>query len=253
MNFSQLAFGLFALKIYGILISGAFVIATWHYYRTVKKEKLTLIFFLHNFWKWLLGALVMGRIFALLLDFEIVQRGGGISFFAFWDGGIHFLGVILGFLASLWWYCRRAKESFWKWVDTGIVSFLLGILMVDIAGFLTGAIYGRETIMPWGVQYQTFGVDILTPVHPVTLYAFFLHFLLLVWVRKRGIRLLNLPGQLTVQTGILFFLSDIILQSFRGDSIFLFWEIIRIEQVFDVLIIGGLFSYNVLKKRVEKF
>jgi phosphatidylglycerol:prolipoprotein diacylglycerol transferase len=241
MNFSQVNFGFFAFKIYGTLLALAFFIAVWHFYRRLKSYNLSADFFVHHFWKWLLAGFFMGRILALILDPAIFGRHDVFAFFTFWEGSIHFFGFLVGFLGFAYWDCRREGQNILRWLDAAMPSFLMGVLIVDLAGFLTGAIYGKQTSLPWGIQYETFGVDILYPVHPVTIYAFFLHFILFLWAKKRKLVYDKFPGRLSIRVGIFYFLTDLFLQFYRGDVTVILWSRFRIEMFFDLFILLFLF------------
>ena len=52
MNFSQISFGGFALKFYGIFLAIAFFVAVWDFYKRLGKAKFDIDFFLHHFWRW---------------------------------------------------------------------------------------------------------------------------------------------------------------------------------------------------------
>lgn len=233
MNFYQLSFGVFGLKIYGIFLSIAFVIALWYFYKTIQRKDFPMDFFRHYFWKWLIGGLIVGRIVAVLLNPDIVAQHGIFALIAFWDGTVHFWGVFVGFLGTMWWTLRDQKVSLLRWLDQMVLPFLLGILIVDIAAFLTGTIYGSETILPWGIQYETFGVDILNPTHPVSMYAFIAHLILYSWVHRHLFLADKFVGRLTFWAGVAFFGIDFLLQFCRGDSTLFLFGMIRIEQVLD--------------------
>ncbi len=219
MNFSQINFSVFALKIYGILLSIGFLIASLHFYKSLKAENFSEDFFIHHYWRWLLGALLLGRLFAVLLNPEIFEVFGIFSFFAFWEGEVSFYGAALGFVLTMYVDLKKHKKSFWKWADLGVPSFLIGVLIMDLAAFLTGAIYGTETNMPWGIQYETFGVEIINPVHPVTLYAFVFHLILLQWARKLYEPYKKTPGRLFLKFCLFFFLADFFLQFIQGNAV----------------------------------
>ncbi len=235
MNFYQLSFGVFGLKIYGIFFGFAFVVALWYYYKILQKKNFPMDFFRNHFWKWLVGGLIAGRIFALLFEPSIVLQHGIFSFFAFWDGTVHFWGVMLGFLGTMWWTLKDQKIPFIKWIDQMVFPVFIGLLLIDIAAFLTGAVYGRETILPWGIQYETFGVDILKPTHPVSIYAFIAHLIAYSWIRRHLFFTDRFPGKLVFIGGVSFFVIDFILQFFRGDSTLELFGVVRIEQLFDFL------------------
>lgn len=190
-------------------------------------------FFRHYFWKWLVGGLIVGRLFALIFEPSIVVQHGIFSLLAFWDGTVNFWGVCFGFLGTMWWTLRQQSVPLIRWIDQMMPSFFIGILIVDIAAFLTGAIYGRETALPWGIQYETFGVDILNPTHPVAIYAFIIHLITYSWIQRHEFFTDRFPGRLVFWAGLAFFGADFILQFFRGDSTLMVFGVIRIEQMLD--------------------
>ncbi|MCK5461029.1 prolipoprotein diacylglyceryl transferase [Candidatus Gracilibacteria bacterium] len=238
MNFSQLNFGVFAIKIYGLLLSIAFLIAVLRFYKRIIQKDFSVEFFLHHFWRWVLGGVVLGRISALFFEPQILSQYGLFSFFAFWEGEIYFFGALVGFLFAMYLDLRKQKENFLQWLDLAVPAIFLGVLIVDWAQFFTGAIYGKETDFFWGVQYETFGVEILNPVHPVSLYAFLAHFWIFHGIKKYEKKLEKFPGKLSFQAGILFFSTDFLLQFVRGDNTFMLFDFWRIEQVFDVVMLG---------------
>ncbi len=242
MNFSTVTFSLFGFKIYGVLVGLAFAVAAWRYYKKLQKHHLSIDFFVHHFWRWLLGGVALGRVVAVLEDSTIWDRNGVYSFFTFWDGNLNALGVLVGFLVVMWWDMRRSgcSKDFLRYLDLGIEPLLLGVMVADLAAFVTGYYYGTETALPWGVQYETFGVETINPVHPVSLYAFAVHFLLFQWARKHEKSMEGHRGDLAVYAGMLFFGLETVLQLFRGDNTYLVLGTIRVEQVLSFVFFVGL-------------
>jgi len=248
MNFSQLDLGVFLLKIYGISLSLAFFVATLSFYQIIKKENFSKEFFIHHFWRWLIGGILVGRLVTLVLYPDIFERFDFFSFFAFWEGRINFHGAVFGFLLTMYFDCLAAKKNFWKWGDISGSSFLLGMMILDIGAFLTGGIYGTETSLPWGVQYETFGVDIVAPIHPVTLYLLIVHFFLRFWVKRKELKNPYKNGHLFLTTFIFFFFIDFVFQFLRQDQTMYLYGM-RIEQYFDLLfvLVGLWFKYGYKK------
>ncbi len=236
MNFSQVNFGGFGLRIYGVFLTIAFFVAVLHFYKKINKEGLNTDFFIHHFWRWILSGILLARIFALLITPEVWMRYGFYSFFAFWEGGLYPMGVIIGFLLMMFFDFKINKISILKWLDIGIFSFLIGQMIMDGAGFFTGEIYGTETNLFWGIKYETFGVDIINPVHPVTIYALLLHLWLFFFLRKKRNRWNNFLGKSAIWGAFMFIVIDFFLQFFRADpSINI--GVLRIEQIFDIILI----------------
>jgi len=252
MNFSELNFGVFSIKIYGFFVALAFFVASWHFYKEIQKQNLSANFFVHHFWRWIISAIVVGRIIAILSNLTVVSNSGIFSFFTFWDGGISFWGASFGFLSAAIFDLKVHKENFAKWGDSATSSILIGLLILDIAGFLTGAVYGRETSMIWGVRYETFGVDLLKPIHPVTLYAAIAHFWIFRRIQKRKNAWQNTPGKIFLSALVFIFMTDFFLQFFRGDPSIEFFEKIRLSAVFDIIIVVTLFVFMKKNKLLGK-
>lgn len=249
MNISQIFVGNFTLKFYGIFLAIGFLVVALLYYQRLKIRNLDQEFFVHHFWRWIMGGVFFGRIFSLIADPDIITRNVWLAFFAFWDGGFAMFGVLAGFLLLMWHDLRKAKQNMLLWTDALIMPLLMGVMILDFGAFLTGAVYGTETILPWGVQYETFGVDILSPVHPVTLYGLALHFALLRWARRRFEPFLKHTGKLTYSSMFLFFLIEFVLHFFRGDPAYTIFGI-RIEQIISLML--ALFAFIWVQRYKKK-
>jgi len=236
MNFSQINFGLFGLKLFGLWIGIAFFIAAWQWYKIIQKEKMAQGFFVHHFWRWLVGGILLGRLAALVRSPEIFDVYGLFAFFAFWESEIHFIGFMLGFLLVMYTDLLKHHKKPWQWIDSGIFPFLLVAIIADLAGFLTGAMYGVETNLFWGVKYEAMGVKILSPVHPVTLYALIGHVGIWFAAKHYWKKWKKIPGKLATMVGILFFGLDALWQFLRADDTFMLFGAMRVEQSLDIII-----------------
>lgn len=245
MNFSQLDFGLFGIKMYGVFLGIAFFIASWYWYKLIQREKLPHDFFVHHFWRWLVGGILLGRLGALLATPEVFDTYGLFSFFAFWQGELHFISFIIGFLLVMYTDLQQHEAKPLRWLDLGIFPFLLAVMIADLAGFFTGAVYGSETNLFWGVKYEATGVKILAPVHPVTIYAFLSH--LGLWFAAKHYWPLwkKSPGKIATATAIAFVALDFVWQFFRADETLMLFNFVRLEQFIEVwLLLGLLFWYR---------
>ncbi len=250
MNFSQMLFGYFAIKVYGVFVAIAFIVGASLYYKALKKENYSLDTFLHFFWRWILVGFASGRLFSFLIHLSgLLERNGQLAFFAFWDEGFHFLGFLIGFLTLMIFDLRTRKIDALRWIDTLVKPFLVAVLIMDIAGFLTGHVYGKETSLWWGIQYETFTVDILNPIHPVTIYAFLFHAWLLFWISRSHTILTTYSGKLAIRFAILFFGFELFLEFFKGNPTLIIFDFLRVNQILLLVALIFLFIFGHLHKK----
>jgi len=115
----------------------------------------------------MLSILIGGRLgYVLIYDFSH-YRAAPLEVFATWRGGMSFHGGLVGLVtAGIIWASRR-RVSFLELADIGALAAPIGILLVKMANFLNGELYGRETTVWWGVVFPHAG-DL--PRHPSQLY-----------------------------------------------------------------------------------
>lgn len=245
MNFAKLSFGNFDVAIIGLFWAIAFGYFCWQIYQSIKKEQLDPDFFVHHFWRWTAAGIIGGRLFILLLNPDIWEAYGLFSFFAFWEGKINVYIFLFSFLGFMWWDMKTHTEvSFWAYLDVSMIPFLQMAMLLDIAFFMTGSLYGKETSLPWGVQYETFGVELISPLHPITIYALILHFILYKLLQRRRNALKKTPGRFFMIGMIWFVLIDFLVQFLRFDQT-IYVGFFRMDQFFAVLLLGGfIFLYH---------
>jgi hypothetical protein len=113
---------------------------------------------------------------------------------------------------------------------------MIAVVLIDFIQFFTGAVYGTETSLPWGIQYETFGVETLADVHPVTLYAVIPHIILLNWALKKQILLERQAGRLTFVVGLWLSLIQFFLEFLYGNEVFMVGDALRLGQVISLVV-----------------
>ncbi len=260
MNFSEIIFSIFILDIYGLFLSIIFCVGAWLFYKKLAKEGADLDFFLHNFWKWCLVGLIVGRITEIgheylflvsdqISDANLWKQYNIFIFFVFWEGGINITATLVGFVFSMLLSIHKKGLNYFLWLDILVWPLYLCILVNDLFSFLTGNIYGVKTDMFLGVQYTSNNVPIVSSVHPVMLYAFFLHLLILLWLIRQNKYNEKFAGKIALKFIILFLIIDFFLQFKIGNpSILLiseYWNF-RGEHLFDAILIW--FGFILLEK-----
>ena len=67
--------------------------------------------------------------------------------------GMSYHGGFIGGLIGMIVWCKRHKQSFFKWSDAMVCCIPLGYTFGRLGNFLNGELYGRVTTMPWGMVF----------------------------------------------------------------------------------------------------
>ncbi len=170
----------------------------------------------HAVW-YLVGAVLGGRLFAVIEQYRVYIRLDDLfRVFFLHDGNFSFLGMAIGIAVVLYITRRASRTTFLQWLDVLLPATTFGLAFDWLGRFASGNAYGRPTDHFWGVTYDAMNVRFAVPIHPVQLYyaVFFLclTFLLLV-VRKHAKR----AGAETLVGIVLASVATFFLEYFRGD------------------------------------
>ena len=126
-----------------------------------------------------------------------------LTFVALWDGGIVFLGGVIGGIVGIVIFCKRREINPIALCDVIAPSLFVGEGFGRLGCFLYGCCFGRACDLPWAVQFPpdsltfdklvergTIPRDALMtiPLHPTQLYSSFAAFVLagiLAWFFRR--------------------------------------------------------------------
>jgi len=90
-----------------------------------------------------------------------------IDIFKIWEGGLSFIGGLIGALIAVFAYVKLKKLNFWKTADIFAPALALGHAIGRIGCYLTGLHIGKLTTVPWAVmvnnelRHQTALYDII--------------------------------------------------------------------------------------------
>lgn len=148
--------GGFGLRWYGFAYVLAFICGYFLYLRLVRRgysemKPDQVADFIT--WGAIFGVLVGGRIgYIVFYDFHAFLRDP-LMLFRVWDGGMSSHGGMLGLILFTFWYARRHKLSWTGIGDNLCVVAPVGLFFGRLANFINGELYGRETTVPWAVQF----------------------------------------------------------------------------------------------------
>ncbi|MGI6366495.1 MAG: prolipoprotein diacylglyceryl transferase [Bacillota bacterium] len=115
-----------------------------------------------------------------------------LSLLRFWEGGLVFLGGLIGGIVFAVIFIRRHKLPFWEVADVAAIAVPLAYGFGRIGCFFAGCCYGQPCDLPWAVTFPATWAanfhEALVPRHPTQLYSALLGFGLAafaLWFRKR--------------------------------------------------------------------
>ncbi len=177
------AWGQVVIPSFGFFLAIGFLVAGFVLWRQMRsdydeEEVITFSLFLG------LCALLGARIVAIGTDYSrfgssVIKWTALVSY-----PGLSFYGAVTGLIVGTWWFSVRRKWLFWETLDAAVVSGLWTVLFGGIGAFLSSALIGIPTKLPWGVSL--IGVSGIR--HPLGLYLSFLALMVLGvlgWLRSR--------------------------------------------------------------------
>ncbi len=193
-------FGRLPIRYYGLLwvigIALAYAIVHRQYHDRKIDEKTFEPLFFYCFFGILIGARLghclfyqpdyyLNHFWEMILPVKFLPGGGWK-----WTGyeGLASHGGTLGLIIALWMYCRKTKMHYMDVLDMIAVATPVTACCIRLANLMNSEIIGKPADLPWAFVFER--VDML-PRHPAQLYeaiAYFIFFLGMAWLYKRGIK-----------------------------------------------------------------
>jgi phosphatidylglycerol:prolipoprotein diacylglycerol transferase len=105
-----------------------------------------------------LGVILGGRLgYALFyqphLYGQLLAGPDNFALFRLWDGGMSFHGGLLGCTLAVVLFALRSKVRILSVGDVALAAAPFGLMFGRLANFINGELWGRETTVPWGVNF----------------------------------------------------------------------------------------------------
>jgi phosphatidylglycerol:prolipoprotein diacylglycerol transferase len=237
--------GNFGIRFYGLGYLLGFLGAAWLFVRYARagrshlpKEKIADLMV-----ALVLGVMIGGRLGSFLLYHPEELREDPLSFFRVWEGGMASHGGFVGVTIALWWFARRQRVSFFHLGDLIVSAAPIGLLLVRIANFLNGELWGKPSTVPWAVIFEKTGGGNV-PRHPSQLYEAALEGALLLalmqWRFWRSNIVREQPGRLAGEFLIAYAMVRMIGEIFREPDASLIFGLSRGTFYSVFLIVAGL-------------
>lgn len=242
----------FTINTFWIFFLVAVIVSTIIFVKTAMRDGLKIQFLSDHIGILILWTILGARIFGLIENYDIyfyqITKETFLSIFYVWDKGMNLWGGILGFFLCLYFLCGKQDQDFWKWLDSIIPALILGIGIGAIGCFFEGINYGRETSMPWGVNFESPAIKYTVPIHPTQIYAFIYCAILSICLffapSIKKIKNFSFPGMIGIGGVTAYSLLRFLEEFFRGDDVWTIYDI-RIPQISALIltILTGIFLY----------
>jgi len=240
-----LSFGPIMVKSMNVLLAIGFFFCFYVIGKLAQKNRLRLQFLINIAPSLLFGALLSGRLFAILDNYQLYFNQLNIQtifkLFSIWDQDISFWGAIFGFSYVFIKNCQVKAENVKKWADVLMVGLITILFFRNIGHFLEGTNYGHPTKFFLGVTFNSPNIIYTDKIHPTQLYATFYTLIIagfLYWTMKKYKN--QFEGLTFILGAFLFSLFRFLEGFFRGDDVLTVTSLkIRASQI----VFFGLFLY----------
>lgn len=250
--------GPFTIHSLWLMLAVGLVAGAWVLVKLRQKSRLNINFLTNNGLILIVGALIASRL-AFVLTHPVIFFGDislhtPLNLIGIWDKGLSGWGAVVGFLLTFVWLAKREDEPIKRWLDVMVIALMTTMIFVHFGAFLDGINYGRETVMPWGITFESGTVKYVVPIHPTQLYAmlytgiltFITYDIYKKWKVKRD--------GLVTEIGVTSYLALRFLEEFfRGDET---WELLGIRVRLIILLLltaaSGVWLYKEYGKHRSK-
>ncbi|MDE2370842.1 MAG: prolipoprotein diacylglyceryl transferase [Burkholderiales bacterium] len=159
-----------------------------------------------------LGVVIGGRLGYVLFYKPGDYLAHPLEIFMVWRGGMSFHGGLLGVMAAMAVWARRAGRPYLEVMDVVAPCVPTGLASVRIGNFINGELWGRaaDPSLPWAMVFPQSGS--MVPRHPSEIYEFLLEGCLLFVLLWFYARLRRSTGQVAaafvVGYGVLRFVAE---------------------------------------------
>lgn len=154
----------------------AIMTGTYTVIKLSKKNNLKLHFLSEHSLKLIIFTIIGARILNLISNYKSyfyeITFSSLIKIFYIWDKGLSAWGAIAAFIITLYFITKEKEQNFWKWFDILVPAIIIILAITSIGGFFEGINYGKETSLPWGVNFESPSIKYTVPIHPTQIYEF---------------------------------------------------------------------------------
>ena len=208
------------LRSYGVMIAGAFLVATWVGLREARRKGFDPELIYDLLFVVMIASIAGARLYFVIFSEPRWYVSHPMEILAIWKGGMSLHGGLLGGLLAGLWFTHRRRLPFWRFADTLTPSIMLGQAVGRLSCVLNGCSYGKPTSLPWAITFTDPNAQAPHNIslHPTQFYELGADLALfgLLWLLRTRLRV---DGQLFLIYWMSYSLARLGLESLRGDSL----------------------------------
>lgn len=147
---------------------------------------------------WITAGIILGGRLAYIVFYDpATYFAQPLKVIQLWAGGMSFHGGAVGVAVAIILFARSHRLQWLRVVDYVAICAPIGLLLGRLANFVNGELWGRPTVLPWGIVFPGGGP---LPRHPSQLYEAALEgpaLFLLLWCLFRFTNARHRPGLLS--------------------------------------------------------
>ena len=154
-NFDPVAFSIFNLEIRWYSLAYIFgILIGWIILKKYLKKENKKFENLEDLLTYIILGIVLGGRFGYitLYNFEYYINNF-LEIFMIWKGGMSFHGGLIGVIIGTLLYCKKNKYNSFIFLDLISLVAPIGIFFGRISNFINSELYGKITLVPWGVKF----------------------------------------------------------------------------------------------------
>ena len=155
-NFDPVAIEIFSLEIRWYSLAYIFgIVLGWIYCKKIliKDSRISLLF--DDLISYIIIGIILGGRLGYVLFYNLNYYSQNIfEILMIWNGGMSFHGGVIGVIIATYYFSKKNNINIFIFLDLIALSSPIGIFLGRISNYINSELYGRETNILWGVNFE---------------------------------------------------------------------------------------------------
>ncbi len=161
--------GFFKIRWYSLSYIAMIVLGWWYLGKMLKQPGAPMAQrHLDDFVFYATLGIILGGRLGYVLFYKPELLAAPWEILKLWEGGMSLHGGFIGTMIAIWLFCRKHGLNMLRVCDYIAVVTPFGLILVRLANFVNGELWGRPSDLPWAMIFP--GTGDMIPRHPSQLY-----------------------------------------------------------------------------------